>query len=298
MSGQPLAVEDVQNEPSLTPRIRAINATEGIRSLISVPIKLGGEVFGVFNVNCTSIRSFTPEEQRLLLALAQRAALAIDNARLFERAQEAAALHERQRLARELHDAVTQTLFSASLIADVLPRLWERDRDAAASRLQELRYLTRGALAEMRSLLLELRPAALAETPLEHLVRQLAEATRSRARVAVEIRTEGEPLALADDVKAGLYRLVQEALNNVTKHARASSARVELSWDGGTVRLCVSDDGCGFDPLAIPTGHLGIGIMRERAAGIGAQLEVVSQPQAGTRVQVIWPAPASVPAPA
>jgi nitrate/nitrite-specific signal transduction histidine kinase len=290
-SGEPLAIEDVQGDSRVSPRIRAINEAEGIRSVVSVPIKLGDVVFGVFNVNCTTQRIFSSAEQRLLLALAQRAALAIENARLFEHAQDAAALQERQRLARELHDAVTQTLFSASLIAEVLPGLWNRDRDAAGIRLAELRNLTRGALAEMRTLLLELRPTALAEIPLDHLVRQLADATRSRAHVVVDVHTEGASLPLPVEAKVALYRLVQEALNNIVKHAKASQAHLDLTWGPDAVQLCIADDGRGFDVLAAPSGHLGLGIMRERAAGIGACLDIESRPGAGTRVTITWPAP-------
>jgi signal transduction histidine kinase len=124
-----------------------------------VPIRAGDEIFGVFGVNYCAPHDFSAKEQRVLEALAQRAGLAIQNARLYEQAQHVAVLEERQRLARELHDAVTQTLFSASLIAEVAPRIWEKDPRDGRARLEELRTLTRGALAEMRALLLELRPA-------------------------------------------------------------------------------------------------------------------------------------------
>ncbi len=178
-------------------------------------------------------------------------------------------------------------MFSASLIAEVLPRLWESKPEEGRRRLAELRELTRGALAEMRTLLLELRPSALVEADLGDLLRQLAESITGRARVAVRLEIEGEhapPL----DVKVALYRIAQEALNNVAKHAGASQASVCLRCGLDAVELDVSDDGRGFDISAIPPDHLGVGIMRERAETIGATLQIESQVGQGTRVAVVW----------
>jgi signal transduction histidine kinase len=207
---------------------------------------------------------------------------------------------ERSRLARDLHDAVTQTLFSASLIAETLPRSWERDQEKGRRLLEELRQLSRGALAEMRTLLLELRPAALVETGLSDLLHQLAEAATGQGGVPVEVTVEGE-CALPQDVHIALYRIAQEALNNVTKHARAGQVTVHLrctpspsiETDGvqrqGVV-LVVRDDGRGFDPDEVFADSLGLGIMQERAEGIGATLEIESGPGhgPGTRIKVIW----------
>ncbi|MBL7065099.1 MAG: GAF domain-containing protein [Anaerolineae bacterium] len=296
-SREPIVVEDVSTDPRIAGRI---TGPEGIRSFMHVPIEIGGQIFGVFNVNYAQPRAFGGEEQRLFLALAQRAALAIENAQLYEQAQELAVVEERQRLARDLHDAVTQTLFSASLIAEVLPRLWERDPDVGRHRLEEVRQLTRGALAEMRTLLLELRPSALVEAELGDLLRQLAEATTGRARVPVVVEVEIER-SLPPDVKVALYRIAQEALNNVAKHAGASQATVSLrcaspfpsDFGGeqrGGVELRISDDGRGFDPDSIPPDHLGVGIMRERAEAIGATLTVESEIGHGTEVMVVWTA--------
>jgi signal transduction histidine kinase len=222
--------------------------------------------------------------------LAQRAALAITNARLYEQAQQAAVLEERQRLARELHDAVTQTLFSATLIAEVLPRLWRRNQEEGQRRLEELRELTRGALAEMRTLLLELRPAALIEAKLGELLRHLTEAIIGRARTPVTLIVEGD-YVLPPEVQVGLYRITQEALNNVAKHAKASQAVVSLSCQAQQVELHIKDDGRGFEPEQVRPEHLGLGIMRERAETIGAALRIQSQPGQGTHIEVVWPDP-------
>jgi signal transduction histidine kinase len=190
-------------------------------------------------------------------------------------------------LARDLHDAVTQTLFSASLIAEVLPRIWERNPDEGRRRLEELRQLTRGALAEMRTLLLELRPSALVDAALNDLLRQLAESITGWARVPVNVEVEGE-CTLPPEVKVALYRIAQEALNNVAKHTGASQATVGLQRQPGQVRLRISDDGGGFDPEGVPPESLGLGIMRERAEAIGATLAIGSEVGRGTEVTVVW----------
>ncbi|MDH4209069.1 MAG: sensor histidine kinase, partial [Anaerolineae bacterium] len=232
--------------------------------------------------------------------VAHQAAIAIENARLYEQAQHAAALEERGRLARELHDAVTQTLFSASLIGEVLPTLWESDPAEGRELLGELRQLTRGALAEMRTLLLELRPTALAESNIQDLLGQLGEAVTGRSGVPVSVEVEGEPL-LPPEVHVALYRIAQEALNNVVKHAHATEVSVLLrcgapSGDNQagysrTARLEVRDNGRGFDPGSLPADRLGLGIIHERAEAIGATLEIRTGPGAGTTIVVECSAP-------
>jgi signal transduction histidine kinase len=206
-------------------------------------------------------------------------------------------MEERSRLARDLHDAVTQTLFSASLIAEAVPASWEMDQQEGRQLLSELQQLTRGALAEMRTLLLELRPAALIETGLSDLLHQLAEAATGRAGVSVAVSVSGD-CVLPPDVHVALYRISQEALNNVVKHARASHVELTLrcaiaSTDGAReVELHIRDDGRGFDLEGIAPDHLGLGIMRERAEAIGAQLEVATAAGKGTHVSLHWAEPA------
>ncbi len=209
---------------------------------------------------------------------------------LAAQAAEAAVANERNRLARDLHDAVTQTLFSASLLADVIPDLWEINQTEARNRLEELRQLTRGALAEMRTLLMELRPAALTHASLPELLRQLTEAVIGRARLPVELTMEGE-CCLTPEVQVALYRIAQEALNNVVKYAKATQVNVALRLTPEAVRLSVLDNGIGFDPAAVPPNHLGLRIMRERAEGIGARLSIYSEPGEGTQVTAVWENP-------
>jgi signal transduction histidine kinase len=284
-SGQPSVVEDSTAVPDVA---RWITQAEAIRAFMHVPVKIEGQIFGVFNVSYLQPRRFGEDELRLFIALGQRAALAIQNAQLHEQSQQAAVWQERQRLARELHDAVTQTLFSASIIAEVVPRLWERDPEMARQRLDELRELTRGALAEMRNLLMELRPSAIAEAELHDLLRQLASAFTGRTRIPIEVNANIDCL-LPPDVKVALYRIAQEALNNVAKHAHASHVKIEMDCQDQELRLAIRDDGRGFDPQGMPSDRLGLGIMHERAAAIGAALHIESRPQDGTQIEVVWP---------
>lgn len=284
-SGMPVIVADVSRDPSVLPMFAN---EEGVRSLIHMPVWAAGQSLGVLCVCYRRSRTIDADEQRLLAALARRAASAIENARLYQQVQVSATLEERQRLARELHDAVTQTLFSASLIAEVLPRIWERDPQAGRARLSELQELTSGALAEMRTLLLELRPAALLEAEIGELFQQLAAATMGKSRIPVHLDIQCQE-TLPPDVKVALYRIAQEALNNVVKHAKhASAVQVTLLGREGTVLLEITDDGAGFDLRSIPPTHLGLGIMNERAAQIGADLIVDSRPGRGTRVTSRW----------
>jgi signal transduction histidine kinase len=202
-----------------------------------------------------------------------------------QKAKEEAAAAERTRLAHDLHDAVSQTLFSASLIADVLPRLWDKNPDEGRRRLEEIRQLTRGALAEMRTLLFELRPAALVDAELGYLLHQLSQSITGRSRIPVELLVEGE-CDLQPEIKLALYRITQEALNNVAKHAGASRAEVNVSCKSGEVSLIIRDNGKGFDITTVHPESLGLGIMRERAKGIGAELEINSKIGVGSEVVV------------
>jgi signal transduction histidine kinase len=285
---------------------------EHYRSGLISPITIKDEVYGGLVFYYHDHRESTEEDLWLVATFADQVALALENARLREREELAAVMAERNRLARDLHDAVTQTLFAASLIADVLPRIWERNPPEGRRRLEELRQLTRGALAEMRTLLLELRPTALVEAPLGDLLKQLGEAITGRARVPVAVVVE-ESSTLPPDVQVALYRIAQEALNNVAKHARATQVTVLLRLSSGPIsgvaplgdeqdkargelskelrkelELRITDNGRGFAANAVSREHLGLGIMRERAASIGATLTVDSQPGLGTQVLAVW----------
>jgi signal transduction histidine kinase len=204
---------------------------------------------------------------------------------------EAADAAERSRLARDLHDAVTQTLFSARLMADVLPRLWERGPAEGRRCLHDLCRVTRGALAEMRALLLELHPAALEESKLDRLLQQLAEAVTGRTQCSVAASVAELP-PLPPDVQVALYRIAQEALNNAARHARAGRVELTLQALPNGVEVRVADNGRGFDPTRVSSDHRGLAMMRERAGAVGARLTIQSEREQGTVVAVTWLQPA------
>lgn len=191
---------------------------------------------------------------------------------------------ERDRIAADLHDSVTQTLFSTAAIADALPQVWQRDPKLGERGLQDLRHMTKGALAEMRTLLLELHPASLVEKDLGDLLHQLADATAGRSRIVTNVDIQGQQ-RFSDKVQVALYRVAQEALNNVIKHSEASHAWVALKHDADGVELTVRDDGRGFDPDDEVTG-MGLGLMRQRIESIQGKLQVESRIRQGTTVRV------------
>jgi two-component system nitrate/nitrite sensor histidine kinase NarX len=292
---------------------------EGMQSWMWVPLAVKGRIIGGMGVAHRKRNYFTPHHANLALSVANQAAITMVNAELYEHAGELAALQERQRLAQNLHDAVNQSLFSAGLIAEVLPRLWDRDQVEAQQSLEDLRRLTRGALAEMRELLAELRPSVLTDSSLGDLLRQLSNAFTGRTNIPVSVTIAGEHV-LPAEIQVALYRICQETFNNIAKHAGASRVEITLQYDASkasdprsvqvspspsqsgvlqeikvsSVEMCIRDDGLGFDSgqLSAP-GHYGLGMMRERAEAVGAQLIVISHPGQGTEVKLHWPGTAN-----
>lgn len=198
-----------------------------------------------------------------------------------------ATVAERNRIARELHDSVTQTLFSTSMLADVLPKVWEADPIIGREKLEELRRAVRGALAEMRTLLLELRPAAIADADLQQLLRQLADSTSGHTGLNVTWRVEGK-VELTPDRKVVVYRTLQEALNNIVKHAHADHVQLVLRNHEGALELVIIDDGTGFVTNGVSSDHFGLRMMRERIEASGGTLQVTSHPDEGTEIHAVW----------
>ena len=260
---------------------------EGMHSWMWVPLAVRGRIIGGMGVAETSRNYFTAHHGDLALSVANQAAITMINSELYGQAQELAVLEERQRLARNLHDAVNQSLFSAGLIAEVLPRLWDRDQAEARRSLEDLRRLTRGAMAEMRALLAELRPSTLTNSDLGDLLRQLGNALEGRTNVPVAVSVSGE-FILPPNVQVAFYRVCQEALNNIAKHAKASQVQINLKREEDVIELSIHDDGKGFDTEQIYSGHYGLGMMRERAEAAGALLTVTSQPGHGTELTIRW----------
>jgi two-component system nitrate/nitrite sensor histidine kinase NarX len=286
----PSLLENPEREPGATQVAGMRSFAERFGAFLSVPLALEDTSYGTLSLYYFEPRDFNDDDIALASTFARQAALAIENAQLREQAGKAAAVEERQRLARELHDAVTQTLFSASLISEVIPDLWERNPDEARRRLQQLRRLTRGALAEMRLLLVELRPTALTDMPIADLLRQLIDATSGSIRAEMSLDVEGHyRTTLTPEAQIAFYRIAQEALNNVAKHSQAQTVRLALNCLDDRIQMTIQDDGLGFDVTSIPAGHLGVGIMAERAEDVCAALDVWSAPGEGTRITVTWP---------
>jgi PAS domain S-box-containing protein len=287
----------------------AAGLLEGVRAWMWVPLAVKGRIIGGLGVAHARRNYFTPHHAALALSMADQVAITMVNAELYEHARSLAALQERQRLAQDLHDAVNQSLFSAALIAEVLPRLWNRDPVEAQQSLEDLRRLTRGALAEMRALLAELRPSVLTDSSLGDLLRQLANAFTGRTNILASVTISGE-YGLPAAIQVAYYRICQEALNNIAKHAgagrvwidlrhasRAAQVSAPLARAGKVdatvdtpVEMRIRDDGHGFDPgRHAASGHYGVDMMRERAEAVGAKLTVTSSPGHGTEITLRWP---------
>ena len=256
--------------------------------MLAVPLVIRGEVFGAMAFTYENRRILEESQLRIARAFADQAALAIENARLRAGVEEAAREAERTRLARDLHDSVTQSLFAASLKGEALAELLGDQEGAPVAAVEEIRRLTRGALAGMRTMLLEMRADGVVHTPLPDLLRHLVEASGGRIGTDVGLTVQGEGM-LPPDVQTAFYRIAQEALNNVARHAKASRAWVDLRFTATeAARLEIGDDGVGFEGEG-GGGHFGLHTMRERADAVGARFRVVSGAGRGTVVTVEWP---------
>jgi PAS domain S-box-containing protein len=291
---RPLRIADVSSANEQARFLRLLLANDaavllnGVRAWMWVPLAIKGRIIGGVGVAHTDRNYFTSHHADLALTVANQAAITMVNAELYQQAQTLAALQERQRLAQNLHDAVNQSLFSAGLIAEVLPRLWDRDQTQARQSLEDLRRLTRGAMAEMRALLAELRPSTLTDADLGDLLRLLGNAFTGRTNIPAMVTIAGEGV-LPAEVQVAIYRVCQEALNNIAKHAGASKVEINLKHDGTAIELGIHDNGQGFDPeQPISSGHYGLSMMRERAEEVGAQLFITSQIGRGSELIIRW----------
>jgi PAS domain S-box-containing protein len=293
---RPVVIPDVTADTPLARAFRGVaeaqlgRVPDYIGAWMGVPLVVRDRVIGVLAFDHGEAGFYTPERVRLAEAFAQQAAVAIDIARLLEASRDRAALEERQRLARELHDSVSQALYGIALGARASLRALERDPAGARAPIEYVLSLAEAGLAEMRALIFELRPESLEQEGLVAALAKQAAAARSRFELGVDVSFGEEPdLPLA--TKEALYRIAQEALHNTVKHARASRVSIRLETGEGTVVLEVSDDGVGFDAGRDYPGHLGQRSMRERAELAGAALAVESAPGRGTRVRVTLGAP-------
>ncbi|MDG9713807.1 GAF domain-containing sensor histidine kinase [Streptomyces sp. DH10] len=263
---------------------------------LGLPIRDGDEVIGALflaNKNCPKPEGscgFTQDDEDLLGILAQHAAIALTNARLYERSRELTIAEERSRLAHELHDAVSQKLFSLRLTAQAAARLVDRDPSRAKGELQQVAALAAEATDELRSAVVELRPAALDEDGLVATLRTQVQVL-DRAHSARVTFTARGVKALPASQEEAVLRVAQEALHNALRHSGADHVDVTLDRHGGGAVLRVTDDGSGFDPMAVRRAgrHLGLVSMRDRASGAGGTLTVESAPGKGTTIEMEVP---------
>ncbi|MDY7077969.1 MAG: CHASE4 domain-containing protein [Chloroflexota bacterium] len=300
-SGEPVYLPDVREAP------RYVEAGTEMRSVLCVPLEVEEQVIGVLNVESEKVDAFDEDDQRLLSTLADQAALALENARLYEavtqqreqlralamrlaEAEEA----ERQRLARELHDQVGQNLtalgLNLNIVRSQIPDEMLDVHEVIHSRMDDSLKLVMQMTERIRGVMADLRPPVLEDYGLVSALRWYAAQFSSRVGITVTVPSEESIPRLATSVENGLFRIAQEALTNVAKHAQATRATVTVDMDGGAVRMIVADDGVGFDPAraAEPDGRRGWGLltMAERAEAVGGHFRVESGPQQGTRVVV------------
>jgi signal transduction histidine kinase len=258
---------------------------EGLAFGISVPFVAQGRLLGAMVLGSRKERFMNPEELSLLASIGQEVSMAVKNARLYDRAQQMAALEERNRLAQELHDSVTQSLYSLTLYAEAAARMLEAGKSKkAADQLRELGDTAREALQEMRLLIFELKPLDLQKAELAEAIRSRLDAVESRVGLKADLRVTGEA-RIGDPLKLELYHVAREALNNVLKHACARRVSVVLTLSPDEAALEVNDDGKGFDPdTGRASGGFGLAGMAERARRVGGELTVQSCPGGGTKV--------------
>jgi signal transduction histidine kinase len=291
---RPVLIDDMHTDTIFVPAMRRsigdrVNtALTNVHSQLVVPLSLRDNVIGMLTLTHEQTAFYTPHHAELVMAIGTQAAIAIENARLFEQAQDAAALNERQRLARELHDSVSQALYGIALGARTARKLVDEDPAKAIEPLDYVVQLASAGQAEMRALLFELRPESLALEGLVVALEKQVAATSARYSLPITAELGTEP-ELTLTQKEVFYRIGQEALHNVVKHARATAASLRLSLGSEALDLEIADNGTGFEVGQGFPGHMGLVSMQERAMSIGAAFTVTSTPGEGTSVRLHLP---------
>jgi len=280
----PMVIEDAGDSSLLTPETRAWTATQGIKTILLVPLLLGEKLIGMLSVRSSSHRSYRPDEVELAQGLAHQATLAVQLTRLAEQGQRSVLLQERNRMAQEIHDTLAQGLTGIIIQLEAAEDAI-RERPKAREHIQKAEELARNSLAEARRSLWALRPQALEQGDLAVALRSLIDQLTDHRPTPPFLRIEGITRHLAPKVEDNLLRIAQEALNNAFQHARAKTIEVSLTYGAEEVRLCVRDDGSGFDPgAARKQSGFGLTSMRERAERIGGRIAIKSRPGQGTQV--------------
>jgi signal transduction histidine kinase len=279
--GQPLLV----NNPAS--QMQAYHRNPDLKSLLVIPLYVEGMSIGVINV-VNKPGGFANDDIRIMSLFAVQAAIAIENARLHHQAEQLAVVNERQRLARDLHDSVTQTLYSLSLFADATQKALQKNKvTKALDHLGELRKLTREAMLDMRLLIFELYPPVLQKEGLATALQTRLESVEARSGIRTEYHVVNER-RLPLETETELFRIAQETLTNVVKHAQAEYLRVSMHYEPNQIRLKIEDNGIGFDlKRASKGGGFGLKGILERAQRINGQLHIESSLNNGTIVEVV-----------
>ena len=257
-----------------------------IRAWMGAPLATGESAIGLLTVDSRQPGAYADEDVQILQTFADQAAIAIENARLYERAQTVAIDEERQRLARDLHDSVTQSLYSLTLLSNGWGTMAEQGRlGDAVDCFKQLGEVSQQALKEMRLLIHQLRPPILEEVGIVGALQQRLDGVEQRASVETRLLTKGNVSDLPNDVEEQLFHIAQEALNNALRHAAATTITIWIREENGGVTLSVHDNGVGFDPNAATAG-MGLLTMHERAEAIGGQIAISVAPGHGTTVNV------------
>lgn len=282
-SGKPLMTPSI----AIDPRAPQTVGTSAVHTYVGVPMRAKGKVLGVFSVFGKAEHQFDVEEMTLLASIADQVGVAVEHARLYQQAEQLAVMEERERLARDLHDSVTQSLYSLTLFAEAGRRLIKAgDLERAEGYLARLGETAQDALKEIRLLVHELRPSALEREGLVGAIQQRLGAVERRAGVKAHLLVD-DVIELPAPVEEGLYRTAQEALNNALKHAAATSVTVRICTIDGHVELAVADNGTGFEvDTACNGGGMGLANMQERVDKLGGTLRITSAPGEGTKVCV------------
>jgi two-component system NarL family sensor kinase len=268
-----------------------VDGTDGLRYHASIPLYVHGRKLGVLNVVSTDYHKLSADDLRLLYTVGDLVSIAIERARLFARSVDMGAVEERNRLAREIHDTLAQGLAALTLQLETADALVEAGAEAERTRqvLQQALALTRASLDEARRSVLDLRAAPLEGRTLAEALTTLAETEGAGAGLIVTVEVVSGSRPLPARVEAGLYRIAQEAITNVVRHAAARHLTARLTTQPAQVQLTITDDGRGFDPGQVPVNRYGLVGLNERAKLLGGRLTVQSSPGAGTRLDVVVP---------
>jgi signal transduction histidine kinase len=302
-AGRPIVIDDVCGDAPIAVLFRKVSREDWlgevpahIVSWIGVPMKVKDRVIGILTLDSIKPNHFNERHAELLMAVAQQAALALENARLYAEAAKSAAQAERSRLARDLHDSVSQAIYGIVLASRTLEKVADPNDARMHAPLQHILSLSDAAMAEIRALIFELRPESLAREGILAALNKQADAIRTRYGLAVEVRLCANEPDIPLAAKEAIYRIAQEAMHNTVKHAHARHLWLSLVCDHDAGTLEVRDDGAGFDVNQASPGQMGLGTMRERVQSVGGRLEIESKPGEGTlvRAYLLFKAPAAL----